>query len=164
MENHLIPYGYTRPLKQKVRTPEEAVQLLGQGDVHGYGEKDLVEGRFKDGERICIVDDMVTDFASKLIARYIIEHELDGRGIKNFFVEHVAVVLDREQGAEAEAAKYCMQMHSLIKFKTDGLVWLKDIMRPQEYALINYFVNDPKRFQDKTLQQRVLEEAAQMRR
>lgn len=164
----LIPYSYTRPLpgEKKPRTPDEAKKILEEMNIEfGYGGKELVEGRFEDGQRICIVDDMVTDLGSKLIARRLLEYELKGRGVKNISIDHVAVVLDREQGGEEEARKYNMNLHSLIKFKTFGLNWLRDTMTPQEHSLISSYQENPKLYQgtDNELKQRASEEARKYR-
>lgn len=161
----LIPYSYTRAIPgAKPRTPEEAKKILEEMKIDfGYGGKDLVEGRFEDGENICIVDDMVTNFGSKLIAKHILEYELKGRGVKDVSIDHVAVVLDREQGAEEEAKKQGMHLHSLIKFKSFGLGWLKDIMNPLEYKLLSDYQNNPEKYQDKGLQAEVLEQANRAR-
>jgi orotate phosphoribosyltransferase len=144
-----IPYAYTRPLKTKVRTVEEAKRAIAdlKGSRPTYGGKELVEGRFKDGDIACITDDMVTNFASKVIARMILECDLEGRAVGNVDISHAAVVLDREQGAAAEAKKYGMSLHALIKFKTDGLGWLREVMRPEEYQLITDFQENPDKYQ-----------------
>jgi len=160
-----IRYSYTRPLPgEKVRTPEQAEKRLEDMGINfGYGGKDLVEGRFRDGENVCIVDDMVTNFGSKLIAKHILEDELKGRGVRDASIDHVAVVLDREQGAEEEARNQGMQLHSLIKFRTQGLGWLKDIMRPEEHKLITDYQTNPVKYQDKALQAEVLAQVGRSR-
>lgn len=146
----LIPYSYTRAIPGgKPRTPAEAKKTLSKLKVDfGYGGKELVEGRFENGESLCIIDDMVTDFGSKLIAKYIVEYELERRGIKNVKIEHVAVVLDREQGAKKAAEEHQMHLHPLIKFKTFGLDWLRDIMMPEEWKLINDYQQNPEKYMD----------------
>ncbi len=158
----LIPYAYTRPLPgPKVRNLEEAQKILSKfkGDVHGYGGKKLVEGRFKDNDVLCIVDDVVTSFESKLIARLITKYEIERQGIKDVSVDHVAVVMDREQGAEEEAKKHNMQLHALIRFKSEGLDWVKDIMHPKDYEIIADYLKDPDKYQDPDFRKRVLHEA-----
>jgi len=158
-----IRYSYTRPLEEKARTPEQAERMLARMKGFEYGGKELVEGRFEDGENICIVDDMVTNFGSKLIAKMILEHELERREVKNCKIEHVAVVLDREAGAEENAKEYGMQLHSLIKFKTKGLDWLKDIMITEEYQLLTQYQADPKRFNGKKERTEAIETAIKYR-
>jgi hypothetical protein len=160
-----IPYSYTRPLPgKKARNPAEAKLALDQlKELSDYGQKELVEGRFYEGDVFCITDDMVTDLGSKLIAKLIVEWEMEKRGIRRYDLGHVAVVLDREQGGTEEARKNGMFLHSLIKFKTDGLNWLKGVMRPEEHALISDYQSDPKKYMDKSLQEKVLAEADRIR-
>lgn len=167
--NHYIPYAYTRPLPKgaKPRTPELAKAFLSNIALdEEYGQKELVEGTLRSGDVLCITDDMVTNFGSKLIARYIIEHELRRRGIERESVQinDVAVVLDREQGGDQEAEKYSMRLHSLIKFKTRGLEYLEEPMHPEEFALIADYQQNPDRYQDNEgLQREALERANSLR-
>lgn len=146
----LIPYSYTRPFPgkyEKPRNPKDAKKVLERMDIDfGYGGKELVEGRFHNGDVICITDDMVTTFSSKAIAKLKIEYELRRRGVKDVNLDHVAVVLDREFGAAEEAEKHGMQLHALIKFNTYGLGWLKDEMIPEEHELILDYQADPEKY------------------
>jgi len=161
----LIRYSYTRPIPgEKPRTPDEAVRMLNEMDIKfGYGSKSLVEGRFRDDEYICIVDDMVTNLGSKLIAQHLLEYELKGRGVTGVKTEHVAVVLDREQGGAQEAQKHGMKLHSLIQFKTHGLEWLKSSMKPEEYALIADYQKHPTRYMEEALQRKAIAQAQKIR-
>ncbi|RLG16240.1 hypothetical protein DRN69_01305 [Candidatus Pacearchaeota archaeon] len=159
-----IPYAYTRPLPgPKVRNPEEAQKILSEfkGDVHGYGSKRLVEGRFKDNDVLCIIDDVVTSFGSKLIAKLITEYEVERQGMKGVSIDHVAVVMDREQGAEGEAKKHGMQLHALIRFKSEGLSWIKDIMYPKDYEIITDYLEDSSKYQDPDFRKKILDEAVE---
>lgn len=160
----LISYSYTRALPGaiKPRKPEDAKRMLEEMDIEfGYGGKNLVEGRFQQGDVVCITDDMVTSFGSKLIAKLFLKYELKGRGIEGITADHVAVVLDREQGAEEEATRQGMHLYSLIRFKTDGLGWLKDIMAPQEHDLISRYQEDPEGVSQE--KDKALEEAKKFR-
>lgn len=145
-----IPYAYTRPLPggEKPRTPEKARELLANfKEGFEYGEKELVEGRIAEGETLCLVDDMVTDFGSKLIAKQIVEYDLARRGIQNVTMQDAAVVLDREQGGEKQAREAGMNLYSLIKFRSQGLGWLRDVMQPAEHDLISQYQDNPQRYQ-----------------
>lgn len=163
-----IPYSYTRALPggSKPRNPQELEERLTKMEIQfGYGGKELVEGKFRESEVICIVDDMVTDFGSKLMAKMMLGYELKGRGVEKYSANHVAVVLDREQGAAEEAMKHNMHLHPLIRFKTDGLGWLKNVMHPEEHELITGYQSDPKQYQgqDNLLRLRAIEAANKYR-
>ncbi|TKJ17649.1 hypothetical protein CEE44_03910 [Candidatus Woesearchaeota archaeon B3_Woes] len=162
----LIPYSYTRSFPGRYAKPtnlEDAKSVLSLMDEeYGYGSKELVEGRFHNGDIICITDDMVTTFASKAIAKLKVEYELRRRGVEDVSLDHVAVVLDREVGAAEEAEKLGMYLHALIKFNTYGLGWLKDDMIPEEHELICDYQKDPKKYSyadGETLRQKVIDEA-----
>jgi uridine monophosphate synthetase len=68
-------------------------------EVKSYGTKRLIEGRFEAGEHVVVIDDIVTDGASKLEA---IE-PLEAAGL---IVRDLVVLIDRQQGGpERLAAK-----------------------------------------------------------
>jgi orotate phosphoribosyltransferase len=70
-------------------------------DVKAHGTRRRIEGPFRDGDNVVIVEDVVTTGASALAAAAAVEHER-GR------VAGVLAVLDREEGGRAaiEAAGY----------------------------------------------------------
>ncbi len=123
-----IPSCYTR-------------KLLGVKNIHDlekyskeYGEHSLIEGEIKDGDKFIVIDDVVTKFDSKLIAIKQLEIEAEKRGFK-IDCKHVAVVIDRQQGAEEIAMKHGIKLHSLIKFK-EAIKWIKNLMDEKEYEII----------------------------
>jgi|SRR3989344_465557 len=161
-------FAYTRPLPgTKVRTPDEALKRLDEiygESVHGYGQKDLVEGRFYDGDRICIVDDMVTTFGSKMIAKQITRYELDGRGVEDVHIDDVAVVVDREQGAAEEAAKNNMNLQALVRYKSDRCMdVVQDLMHPAEREVMADYLANPAKYDNPVEWQKVLQLAKQVR-
>ena len=109
---------------------------------------------------------MVTTLDSKLIARLMLEYHLEQKEATEYNLSHVAVVLDRGQGAAEEAQAAGMHLHSLINFGTDGLDWLQDGMVPQEHALITDYLADPKRYSfadGADLRAKVIAEANELR-
>jgi len=159
-----IPFCYTRPLPVKLRTYEEVRKFFEkERSEEGYGVKELVEGRLRDGDTLAIWDDMVTDFGSKLIAKEIVSYEVEKKGVNDVRIDHAGVLLDREQGATEEAAKFGMGLHSIIQFKANGLEWIKGRMLPEEYQLVADYLASPKRYQDPDVQKDALERAASLR-
>ncbi|MHA1339628.1 MAG: orotate phosphoribosyltransferase [Promethearchaeota archaeon] len=142
----LMPMGYTRKI-QNVTSPEQF-----QKQIEKYGSHKLVEGLFKNGDNILLVDDLVTKMSSKLIAIKQVEKELKNRNIKAD-CNNLLVVLDREQGAEEYAKQYGLHLYSLIKLKSEGLQWLKDLLNPIEYNVLNDYLNDYTKFQNKQIQE-----------
>src|SRR5215207_7364825 len=89
-----LPMGYTRKLPNVRR-----VEDLAGGETESYGSHRLVEGTFASGDRVVLVDDVVTGFDSKEIALRQLALELERRGVEDVTVEAVLVLVER--GAEA---------------------------------------------------------------
>ena len=167
-------FGYTRPLPEKVRKPLEALRLLREIDsnVADYGQKEFVEARMKDGDRVAICDDVATDLGSKLIARLITLWEAERKGI-NISCDKIFYLLNRGKGNRLKAKDFVnepekelhpaeLSLDYIIEFD-DHLLALEKSMCPEEYEVITTFQKDPKHFQDKDVQKTVLEMAAKTR-
>jgi uridine monophosphate synthetase len=87
-----------------------------------YGTARLIEGEFDPGERVLVVDDVITDGGAKLEAI----KPLEEAGLK---VKDVAIILDREQGGRQILADAGYTLHSLITLSEalDALVKLGKI-------------------------------------
>ena len=72
-----------------------------------YGTRRRIEGAFEPGERVVVVDDIVTDGASKLEA---IE-PLEAAGL---VVEDLVVLIDREQGGRERLAAKGYRLHAVL--------------------------------------------------
>ncbi|HEX5145890.1 MAG TPA: hypothetical protein VFV85_02620, partial [Conexibacter sp.] len=90
-----LPLGYTRKLPGVRRVAD----LAADAAAESYGSHRLVEGDFRPGDRVALVDDLVTGFDSKEIALRQLELELERRGVGDVRTEAVVVFLER--GAEA---------------------------------------------------------------
>jgi uridine monophosphate synthetase len=73
----------------------------------GYGTRRRIEGAFHAGERVVVIDDIVTDGASKLEA---IE-PLEAAGL---VVEDLVVLIDREQGGRERLLAKGYRLHALL--------------------------------------------------
>jgi len=148
-----IKWGYTRPLPgEKIRDlgdAKKSLEELKQKKISlgEWGSHNLVEGELLDGHRAVIVDDMVTDLTSKLIAREVIRYEAERRGM-NLTCDTILVVMDREQGAGEVAKKEGMNLHSVIPMRSKGIGWLQDAMPAEQYDHIRKFADDPGLYQD----------------
>ncbi len=71
-----------------------------------YGTGKLIEGTYEEGERVLVIDDIITDGASKFEA---IE-PLEAAGM---IITDVLVILDREQGGKRQLARRGYSLHSL---------------------------------------------------
>ena len=59
---------------------------------------------------------------------------------------HVAVVVDRQQGAGEIARQHGITIHALIKFR-EAIEWIKDMMDEKEYEIIADYLDSPEKYQ-----------------
>ena len=77
-------------------------------EAKSYGTKKLIEGAFDEGDKVLVIDDIVTDGASKIEAIA----PLVECGVK---VTDILIILDREQGGDKILANAGYKLHSLGK-------------------------------------------------
>lgn len=135
-----IPACHTRKMVGS-RTEQELQEAISK-----YGQHSLLEGEVNDGDALCLVDDLVTGMESKLVARGQVIAELEKRGISNFTVDDIAVVIDRQQGARERANELNINLHSLIDLVDEGLPLIKDKMSPEEFTMLSDYLADPEGF------------------
>lgn len=136
-----IPACHTRKFVG-VTTEEEMQKALSQ-----YGQHSLLEGDVQEGDRLCLVDDLVTQLDAKIMARTQVMSELEKRGTKNVKCDDVAVLIDRQQGAADRAKASGIQLHTLIRFMDEGLPMIKDLMPPEDFTTISAYLTDPSKYQ-----------------
>ncbi|RLI54055.1 MAG: hypothetical protein DRO87_09625 [Candidatus Thorarchaeota archaeon] len=129
-----LPAVHTRKLVG-VRNREELLRAIEQ-----YGQHTLLEGVVEEGDRLCLVDDLVTGMESKTLARQTVMSEVEKRGLSNVTCDTIAVVLDRQQGARARARDEGMRLLSLIDFIDEGLPLLESVMSEEEIRLITGYL------------------------
>ncbi len=147
--HHNMPLCYTRKIGG-VKNIEDLQKYASQ-----YGEHSLVEGEIEEGDEFIAIDDIVTRFDSKLVAIKQLEIEAEKRNC-NIKCRHVAVVIDRQQGAEEVAEQYGIKLFSLIKFK-EAVEWIKDLMDEKEYEIVVDYLEDPEKYQDEEKRKEMLE-------
>ena len=97
-----MPIGTALSLKAKIP------MVYCRKEAKEYGTKKRIEGEFKEGETIAVIDDLVTTAASKFEAIL----PLEGAGLK---VTDIIVLIDREQGGREELKKKGYALHSCLK-------------------------------------------------
>lgn len=137
-----IPAGFTRKI-ENVKSAEAFREAIAS-----YGEHSMLEGELAAGDRVALVDDLVTRFDSKVVALEQVRYEIEKRRLGDVQCHTVAVVLDREQGGQEAADNAGIRLLSLIPFKTVGLPLLEGVMHPAEWEAITRYLNDPGCFQD----------------
>lgn len=120
--------------------------------ISSYGEHALLEGDVVSGDRIALVDDLVTRFDSKEIALEQVRHEVSRRKLDDVECRTVLVVLDREQGGQDAARRAGVDLLSLIPFKSVGLPLLEGVMNRTEWETLTRYLDDPASFQDRDVQ------------
>jgi len=135
-----IPACHTRKIVG-VRTEAEL-----QDAISKYGQHALLEGEVQEGDAICLVDDLVTGMESKLVARGQVVAELEKRGISDYTVDDIAVIVDRNQGAAQRARELSINLHSLINLVDEGLPMIEDMMSPEEFKTVTDYLADPTGF------------------
>lgn len=148
-----IPMGFNRKLPN-VRNLEEL-----EREVHKYGGHRLVEGDFFPGDRIVIFDDVVSHFDSKEIAIEQLRMELSSRKINNVEVDAVVVLIDRGTEARERALAAGTRLERLVVLGEDCELMLKGIATDREIEVIQDYVYNPDRYQDKRLQSKLRDEA-----
>ena len=141
-----MPACFTRKL--------EGPRSLDEFDrfVKAYGEHSMVEGILEDGDRVGIIDDLVTRFDSKVVALKQLAHEVTLRGLTGVRCSDVIVLLDREQGAGEVARGYGVTLQCLIPFRSKGIGWLRDILADLEYEVLVEYLRDSSAYQDQRVQ------------
>lgn len=110
-----------------------------------HGITRYVDGDIQEGDKIGIVDDLITTAESKLEGRDLANLEAERRKIK-IDVIGVYVLLDREQGGREALQREGLQLHSVATIR-EAAKWLQELgtLTPQMYnTIVNYTVADRK--------------------
>jgi len=98
-----------------------------------YGTGQLIEGAYAPGERIVILDDLITTGGSKIEALAPLRDE-------GLIVEDVVVLLDREQGGRADLAAHGIRLHAALTLRDvtaslerQGLISSEQARRVRDY-------------------------------
>jgi uridine monophosphate synthetase len=100
-----IPYA-ALPIGTAVSLELGCPLIYPRKEAKGHGTRRVVEGDFQKGERVVVLDDLITTGASKLEAIAPLE-EL---GLQ---VEDIVVLIDREQGGREELEERGYRLHAV---------------------------------------------------
>lgn len=101
-----IPYAGL-PLGLATALHMERPMIYPRKESKTYGTARAIEGRFQAGQRVLVVDDVVTSGAAKWEA----VEPLTAAGL---VVEDVLVVIDRSAGAAQALARHGLRLHALL--------------------------------------------------
>jgi uridine monophosphate synthetase len=100
-----IPYAGL-PLGVAASMASNIPMIYPRKEVKDYGTRKLIEGAYAEGEKVLVIDDIITDGASKIEAIKPLEEA-------GLVVKDVLIILDREQGGDKILAKAGYTLHSL---------------------------------------------------
>jgi uridine monophosphate synthetase len=79
-------------------------------EIKGHGTRRAIEGHFEEGDRVVVLDDLITTGGSKLAAIAALEEA----GLR---VEDVVVLVDREQGGAEDLAEHGYRLHAVLRLE-----------------------------------------------
>ncbi len=101
-----VPYAGL-PLGAAVSLDTGIPLIFPRKEAKPYGRGRRIEGEFHEGERVIVIEDLVTT-AGSLIQSVGVLREA------GLIVEHAAVLIDREQGGAQNLASHGVQLHAAI--------------------------------------------------
>jgi len=121
-----VPYA-ALPLAGAVSLEMNKPWIYTRKETKNHGIQKPAEGIFKKGERIVVIDDMVTTGLSKLE----IIKPLESLGLK---IKDIVVLFDREQGAKEILRKKGYHLHTVMNFTQ----WLKILNQKNKLSCKKY--------------------------
>jgi uridine monophosphate synthetase len=115
-----IPYAGL-PIATAVSLAGDFPLVYARKEAKEYGTRRVVEGKFEAGEVVALIDDVITDGASKFEAAA----PLEAAGLR---VRDFVILLDREQGGADRLKERGYTLHSALKI-TEVLAYLREAGR-----------------------------------
>ena len=128
-----IPYA-ALPIAAAVSLELEQPWIYNRKEVKDYGTKKAIEGEFKSGETVAVIDDLITKGDSKL--EVVEPFTKEGLVIKDF-----VVLIDREQGGKETLAQHGFNLHAVLTM-TDILdsLMAKKLIDKSKYDQVKKFL------------------------
>ncbi len=101
-----LPYAGL-PIAVAMSIEGDLPMIYPRKEAKDYGTAKMIEGKYSEGERALIIDDVITDGGAKIDAI----GPLARAGLE---VKDVAIILDREQGGAEILAQRGYRLHSLM--------------------------------------------------
>ena len=110
-----IPYA-ALPIATAIALHMDRPLIYPRREAKEYGTRAAIEGDFKRGDRIVVIDDLATTGETKIETI----QKLESAGL---LVRDVVVLIDREQGATDTLAKAGYHMHAVVTLSTLLEAW-----------------------------------------
>ncbi|HXJ78376.1 MAG TPA: orotate phosphoribosyltransferase [Candidatus Methylomirabilis sp.] len=127
-----IPYAGL-PLAVAASLAARLPLIYPRREEKGYGTRRRIEGQFESGERVILIDDIVTDGASKLEAIQPLEEA-------GLIVKDLVILIDREQGGRELLAAKGYTLHAILtisqcfdQWEREGLVDAEVLRRSRDF-------------------------------
>ncbi len=127
-----IPYAAI-PIATAVSLEYNYSMIYPRKEVKEHGTKRKIEGVYKKGQKVLVIDDLITTGESKIEA----VQPLKEAGLK---VTDIVVLIDREQGGKQELLEQGLKLHSVLtltemleELKKENLIEEKIMENVKEY-------------------------------
>lgn len=132
-----VPYG-ALPIVTAISLLNNKPWVFSRKEAKAHGLKKLIEGEFNPGEKIVLIDDLISLGDSKFEAIL----PLKKAGLK---VKDVVVLIDRGLGGKKQLKEKGYRLHSIVKFSEVLKVLLKNKrITKEEYKISLKFIKEAK--------------------
>ncbi len=128
-----VPYA-ALPIASVISVIYQQPLVYTRKEAQGYGVSKLVQGEYKKGEQVVVIDDIITTGESKLM----VIKPLVASGLK---VKDVVILIDREQGGAEKLAAKGYQVHAVFYLtKVLEILWKKGKISFKKYQEVLEFL------------------------
>jgi uridine monophosphate synthetase len=130
-----IPYA-ALPIGTAVALQTGSPLIYPRKEAKSYGTRRAIEGVFEAGERVVVLDDLITTGGSKMEAIAPLEEA-------GLVVEDVVVLIDRESGGREELARQGYRLHAVFTLRRalDVLVAHGEISEEQQRQVLDWLAD-----------------------
>ena len=127
-----IPYA-ALPIGTAVALQTGRPLIYPRKEVKGYGARRAIEGEFTAGERVVVLDDLITTGGSKIEAIAPLKDA-------ELIIEDVVVLIDRESGGQEMLAGEGLRLHAVLNLRQilDVLAEQERISSAQRSAVLDW--------------------------
>jgi orotate phosphoribosyltransferase len=130
-----IPYA-ALPIGVALSLTIDRPMIYPRKEVKAYGTSRPIEGRFEPGEKVLVLDDLITRGDSKLEAIALLEEA-------GLVVEDILVIIDRQQGGAATLAEHGYQLHSILTLREMlDILARREAITPGQHAEVLEYLNE----------------------